>query len=349
MQDKPYDDDFDEEFDDAFEDVPYDEDWDGFDTADDDAAVLPPSSRKKSGFGAFLFRIFSFCLILLFVGLAGIFVYNKYGAALFRIDEPATPASEIPADSANLEITGISPDNTPVEAMPENNADDADQTVDGLPPMPLPIDSQSFETSDSMSDADEDINAGFPDLTPLPDPDDIIVEMLPELDIAPQEESIAPGFPDIDNPAQPEITAQNNGEDQDSTDSLVNENLSNENKALTVKLTQSQNALNQAQARIRDLEAQLQNRPKIVQNVVKTPAKTTRSAKPAPKKTTSRPVNNWTLRSAKEGQAVISRKGSDTLRTVTVGATVSGIGRITAISNASGKWVVQGTQGRISQ
>jgi intracellular multiplication protein IcmG len=48
--------------------------------------------------------------------------------------------------------------------------------------------------------------------------------------------------------------------------------------------------------------------------------------------------------------AWISEKGSDEIKTISVGDTVSGIGKVTAIAkDDGGRWVVNGTQGKINQ
>lgn len=80
-------------------------------------------------------------------------------------------------------------------------------------------------------------------------------------------------------------------------------------------------------------------------------------AKPAPVKkatttATKTPVarKSWVLRSAKPGMAWISEKGSGEIKTIAVGDTVTGIGKVTAIAkDDSGRWVVSGTQGKINQ
>ncbi|MCB1563425.1 MAG: hypothetical protein KDJ75_07620 [Alphaproteobacteria bacterium] len=57
----------------------------------------------------------------------------------------------------------------------------------------------------------------------------------------------------------------------------------------------------------------------------------------------------WVLRSAQPGKAVLSEKGSNDLKTVEVGDSLKGIGKIVAIQKVDGRWVVQGMQGIISQ
>jgi hypothetical protein len=58
----------------------------------------------------------------------------------------------------------------------------------------------------------------------------------------------------------------------------------------------------------------------------------------------------WVLRSAKPGMAWVSEKGSREMRTIAVGDTLAGIGKVTAITmDAQGRWSVNGTQGTINQ
>jgi hypothetical protein len=80
-------------------------------------------------------------------------------------------------------------------------------------------------------------------------------------------------------------------------------------------------------------------------------------AKPAPvlkpKTETAAPVlsaaPSWTLKAARPGRATIAKKGSDDVLVVEVGESVKGLGKITSIAQESGKWVVRGTQGSVSQ
>ena len=58
----------------------------------------------------------------------------------------------------------------------------------------------------------------------------------------------------------------------------------------------------------------------------------------------------WVLRAAKPGVAWVAKKGSDDLHMVETGDSLTGIGKITSITQDSyGAWVVRGTKGRISQ
>lgn len=59
----------------------------------------------------------------------------------------------------------------------------------------------------------------------------------------------------------------------------------------------------------------------------------------------------WVLRSASPGSALVSRGRSGDVYTVTVGATLPGLGRVTAVDRdpATGRWVVTGTRGKVKQ
>jgi len=57
----------------------------------------------------------------------------------------------------------------------------------------------------------------------------------------------------------------------------------------------------------------------------------------------------WILKSAMPGQALISQAGQQDMRTIAVGETLPGLGRVTGIYVENGRWVVQGDQGRLTQ
>lgn len=76
------------------------------------------------------------------------------------------------------------------------------------------------------------------------------------------------------------------------------------------------------------------------------------ASKPATAKKEAAPAQRkaWVLRSAKPGMAWVSEKGSNEMRTIAVGDTLSGIGKVTAITtDAQGRWMVNGTRGTINQ
>lgn len=88
------------------------------------------------------------------------------------------------------------------------------------------------------------------------------------------------------------------------------------------------------------------------ETAVKTDTSAQTESKPAAKKAAAPAAARkaWVLRSAKPGVAWVSEKGSNEMRTVSVGDTLSGIGKVTAITtDAQGRWVVNGTRGSINQ
>lgn len=128
------------------------------------------------------------------------------------------------------------------------------------------------------------------------------------------------------------------------------------------RLETTLNDLKKTTATKSDVDALKASLAKIEKAVAAAPAaaaKTTasESVKSAPVSTATTaskkaPVvrKSWVLRSAKPGMAWISEKGSDEIKTISVGDTVSGIGKVTAIAkDDGGRWVVNGTQGKINQ
>ncbi len=92
---------------------------------------------------------------------------------------------------------------------------------------------------------------------------------------------------------------------------------------------------------------------------VKEPVKKTSEAKPEAAKTPApvkkKPVvkksvaPRYELRAAQPGIAWVSESGKSELKSVEVGDTLYGIGKITSISYKDGEWIIEGTQGKIKQ
>jgi TolA-binding protein len=81
------------------------------------------------------------------------------------------------------------------------------------------------------------------------------------------------------------------------------------------------------------------------QPAVSPKVKTRAAARPAGKQAAPR----WVLKSAQPGQAYVSRPGQADMISVHIGDTLQGIGHVTAIDAAGGRWIIHGTQGSISQ
>jgi len=78
-----------------------------------------------------------------------------------------------------------------------------------------------------------------------------------------------------------------------------------------------------------------------------TPTAPKRSTQP---KSAQHRVIQWDLRGASPHKAYVAERGTQNVRTVSVGDTLPGIGRITAITQQqTGHWVVHGVNGRITQ
>jgi TolA-binding protein len=103
----------------------------------------------------------------------------------------------------------------------------------------------------------------------------------------------------------------------------------------------------EAEEKARAEEAAKAVKTKAKAKVAKTKVKKTKTASVSRK---AQPASNWVLKSAKPGMAWVAEKGSSELNTVSVGGTLRGIGKITSIEkDSAGRWVVGGTEGKISQ
>lgn len=123
------------------------------------------------------------------------------------------------------------------------------------------------------------------------------------------------------------------------------------------ELAQKSAALVQAQADLKTAQSDAKAAAKTAASVKAAPVKPVESAAKtasdepvAVKPVTPARKIDWVLRSAKPGMAWVSEKGSTEMRTVSVGDTLAGIGKVTAIAtDAQGRWVVNGTRGSINQ
>lgn len=75
-----------------------------------------------------------------------------------------------------------------------------------------------------------------------------------------------------------------------------------------------------------------------------------RHGKSSNRKTSSQTLSKvWVLKSAQPGKAVVANVKTNYLRSIEVGGILPEIGKIVSISRETGRWVVQGSQGYISQ
>ncbi|MEM6780463.1 MAG: hypothetical protein AAF569_01210, partial [Pseudomonadota bacterium] len=108
--------------------------------------------------------------------------------------------------------------------------------------------------------------------------------------------------------------------------------------------TSSSQEITSLNAEIERLKAQLESKSVVQQP--KVTEKAPIQAKPKPRAQQRR---SWELRAAMPGKAWVSQKGQSEMRSVVVGDSLSGVGRVTAITYNNGLWLVEGTQGQIRQ
>lgn len=261
-------------------------------------------------------------------------------------------------------------------AAPDGAADIADSADDVLTPMP-DLDSMedtaltdlSFDDSEQQQEAAmlEDMEAieSMTSENPETAAEDTLIE---DLAVEPAEEEMPVEMTDSS------VTAASTSEEQSELKALVNDlnsqlsakdksldNVTNENKALSGQLNEAESKISELESEVARLQNELKSansnanaapQPEKTSTktttsespTTKTATTTAKTAAPAPKPKTVK----WTLRSASPGRATLATQDGD-LRNVEVGNTVPSLGRIESISVQGGRWVVQGSQGSVSQ
>ncbi|MBX2833733.1 MAG: hypothetical protein KTR28_02050 [Micavibrio sp.] len=147
----------------------------------------------------------------------------------------------------------------------------------------------------------------------------------------------------------------------------LNEELEAQNSKNEKALNSANETIESLQKTITDLESKvnklsgdLEAANDRIENVAKAAPKV-EASKPAAKKAvvsapkpkvTSAPAPvkiNWIMRSARPGFAIIANADNGDTRTVEVGETIAGLGRISSIAQESGRWVLRGSKGIVSQ
>ncbi|MFN7114982.1 MAG: hypothetical protein ACK4PK_11565 [Alphaproteobacteria bacterium] len=287
--------------------------------------------------------------------------------------QPAVPADSITADAGNLPF-GI-PDAAPSEDAPTVNApwgmeETPAAAAEAFKKMPV-------ETFDDGAQADTQADSGN-----IIDP----FAMMGAQDVtdavnAPEATTSAPVQNDIVDPfAAAPVTAaataapttaptedtgaKAHAEALEKKLAVTEKSLADAEKALKQandELAKKSAALAQAQADLKTAQADAKAAAKTAATAKSTPAVATKQTGTAAAPTAEKkPVAaqpaaparkvDWVLRSAKPGMAWVSEKGSSEMRTVSVGDTLAGIGKVTAIAtDAQGRWFVNGTRGSINQ
>lgn len=112
-------------------------------------------------------------------------------------------------------------------------------------------------------------------------------------------------------------------------------------------------------ANIEELKGAVKALERRIAEMEEAPVQTTaKAAAPAPVRTTAvsrssaaapAPRQQWVLKSAQPGRAMVAKKGENDMVDVAIGETLAGLGRITGIYMQDGQWIVQGTNGKITQ
>lgn len=139
-------------------------------------------------------------------------------------------------------------------------------------------------------------------------------------------------------------------------DALVAKQAGQSSADLATQVTALEAQVKALQSELRDLRSaprtvgktEAKVEPKSDVTVVAPKAeKSERAAKPAVAPAPAK--SNWVLRAAQAGEAWVSRGAQGSLQSVKVGDSLPGIGRVTAISQRDGVWVVVGTNGSLRQ
>jgi hypothetical protein len=117
----------------------------------------------------------------------------------------------------------------------------------------------------------------------------------------------------------------------------------------------SSSEIDELRATVKSLEAKIgsmKSTPAIKSSTKKmstSSAKNTVKRTSKPKVTKVSTAKDWELRGAAPGMAYVAKRGKDDVVQISVGETLSGVGKIKRIEFVNNLWVVEGTQGRISQ
>ncbi|GEM_PF-1812691 len=206
--------------------------------------------------------------------------------------------------------------------------------VEGQPPMPSPI-------------ATDGASAETPGLMPLPNEGDPSFMVPTAQDIALQgDERRAPVDPfaaepvaeEQASPLEPEAAASLAKSDVDQ----MMERLGSIESSLA-EIEQLRESVDKLEQRI----AKMEGEPR--KPVAKTSSGSSGSSARSGSGGASAKASQWILKSAQPGKAMVSRKGESDLIDISIGETLAGLGRVTGIFMQDGQWIVQGTNGKISQ
>ncbi|NQZ13747.1 MAG: hypothetical protein HRT94_02830 [Alphaproteobacteria bacterium] len=118
---------------------------------------------------------------------------------------------------------------------------------------------------------------------------------------------------------------------------------------LDQKITAIEEGSNQRVAVLEDAVSGLEKKVGSIKSAERRPV---RNTSPAQTSKINKPKSSsaqWELKAAQPGKAWISQKGKSNIQPVLVGDKVAGVGRIQSIQMSGSKWVITGSEGKITQ
>ncbi len=293
-----------------------------------------------------------------------------------------TDLSDVPNDAGNLtpmpDLAGLKDTDTTEESgLPPLSIEE----VAGIPA--APVDPEKTEEDGIFSfDPKQDLGPAIEDI----EPEQEIAEILPPKESVPDDMGMAPmpapapmaeatnvdmsafenRFENLEEQIQKGASASD--EKIAALESTLGRlegqltKLLQEQKTLRSEISAAEEAAGKAARTANEAKSAAAERPVAVETpaVKLTPAPVPAPvASPAPAakpKVTPKPATaaaatatQWELRSATPGQAVLGKKGGGDVRSVNVGDTIDGLGRISSIAVENGRWVVRGSQGQVTR
>ncbi len=239
--------------------------------------------------------------------------------------------------------------NAPPQKAPET-AEQSPVDTPASAPTPVPAPALENEPVPSGIKPKDFAEVVTPDLKPVSD--------------FPSIESIKkPDVPEVAAPqaaAPEEVKLQNDSDVAQKLSGALEriEELEKNMQSKTDELAEQSKLLSEKSSRIVELEARLAERsenvsviekPVVRKNSPKVQVNVQSIERVTPVKPKMSPASQWTLKSATSKKATIYNKSTSDLKTIAVGETVDGLGRILNISEKNSRWVVTGTKASISE
>ncbi len=278
-------------------------------------------------------------------------------------EELAAEAREQQKETLSVDIKEAPPMPSPMSQTPQKSPPVSSQ-AEVLTPMPGMASLSEQNQLASLSEPLEEEPAKEPE--PAPEQEaEMVVKDTSQPPAPPVEPEIEPEAVIQDKPVLPVLDTPANSVSEEEFQEVhkkmehLEKELAETNENMAVKISEKNNKISNLNDTISKLEARIAelNKPAAKPAAEKKPSPPAKTVQPtvkpnktvSPAKSSVDTSNTWQLRSAQPGKALVSAKDSNDFRTVKVGDTLRGIGRIVSIGLENNKWVITGTKGRISQ